>query len=1233
MALSFYERTLPTPRVVSSSGATWLSLGFPVASVAQIPAEYLDGGGVAYLVQLAIQRTSTNATIRLNLDTNQSGSGGAVGPDFINLFETRGLFRLTAGSVSRVFNLADATTGDTEEPYVWSWLSTEAANEMRAVVDALRVDDPPFMELELFVPDGTLIIRAELGNPQGVRQRVGEAEGLSVGASVGRPRATIHGKAEGITVGATTGRPRGYKPSVAANGFTVEASQRQVTGFNRHFAYVEFSHVVAFGVRDRTRSGGAVWEWNNRDIMPPFPVGDNTAITVLRLRSDQFRVTGSENTLAGLGADFVRHGDLVLSSPGAGEFHITPDVGRFDSAGRIRLTGDEWDTWWTTFSADATNELTVEWFFHGLEPVVSVGRPLGVKDPTRYGLPLPSTTELSVGQPAAVVIGEAEAIASEQSVGRPRGFITKVATQPIALELSTSRPHAFAHAEFVQTDMVVGRPNAQVKRAVNPIAYEQAVGRPAANLFGIPGSSVQGEETSETHLIGRYTLIRPDANSTWQFNTNLDLPVPIMTATASTIAQVHVRANQVRFITSTGQNPGFSQEFITTGRLTLERVGSSSFTITAPAFDHLGRYDPSGLDGYAEWWESFRIGGTLSQLRITFEVETSGFQPFIRFELSPGMPEGRTQVVAEPLPLALENALGRPHAFAHAEFILLENLVGRPGVSTSRAAQPIAQELDEGRPHAYAHAEFIQTDMVVGRPNVSTTKATRPIALDQSVSRPHAFSHVRSIQTEMAIGRPGASTTRATHPIALEQSVGRPHAYAHAEFIQTDMAVGRPGVSTTRAARPIVQSLSVDTPDGVKKRFAVAMPIAMLQSVNRARGFIPKVAAGPIAIEFSVQRPRAIVTRAALPIAMEMDVGEVQPYAHGAGITCEQDVGRPRGYIERVAAHPIVLEQSTSRPHAFAHAEFILLVHDVGEPGVSTTRGAEPIAHELAVGKPQNLREVDAIAFEMRLGRPRGYIPKVAAHPIALEFSVRRPSGVTQARTMPAVLEHPVGEPIARVKRGLQPITLDLDTGKPHSFNHGVAIALENAAGRPVSLIERRARPITLEMVSSMPEGARKRIARGIGITLGNRTGRPRAFVTRAPRRIALGMALGRPASILFTSGRSLTLDAITGRPRGYSESVAGLPIYTRMAVGLPLGERVRTTPAIPGVLEMSVDMPQGYIEAVAREAIMEAITGRPRRYFPRRNPIAQASADIRAGEIRNHATVDPVATTTRASR
>ena len=1160
MALSFYERTLPVPRFVNVNGATWTTLGAGDGSgvAATIPPEYVEGDDTVYFVQLVLQRTSQAANIRINLDTFITGSGGAAGPDFTPFVETRGLIRLSYSGGSRVFDIADSAIDDDAEPYAWQFRGADNSAWMLDLLTTLDNDNTVPITIELLVPDGTLIMRAELGNPQGVRKRVGEAEGFSVEASVGRPRATIHGEAEGITVGATTGRPRGYKPSVAANGFTVEASQRQVTGFNRHFAYVEFSHVVAFGVRDRTRSGGSVWEWNNRDIMPPFPVGDNTAITVLRLRSDQFRVTGTENTLAGLGADFVRHGDLVISSPAAGEFHITPDVGRFDSAGRIRLAGDEWDTWWTTFSADATNELTVEWFFHGLEPVVSVGRPLGVKDPTRYGLPLPATTELSVGQPVAVVIGEAEAIASEQSVGRPRGFITKVAAQPIAFELSASRPHGFAHAEFIQTDMAVGRPNAQVKRAVNPVAYEQAVGRPAAILFGIPGSSVEGEETSETHNFGRYTLIRPDANSTWQFNANLSLPQPIMTATASPITQAHVRGNQVRFITTGGANPGFSDAFNASGRLTLARAGAASFTIVGPNFDHLGRMDPSGLDGYSEWWASFMIGGTLSQLEVTWELETSGFQPFIRHELSTGMPEGRTQVIAEPLPIALDNALGRPHAFAHAEFILLENLVGRPGVSTSRAAQPIAQELDEGRPHAFAHAEFVQTDMAVGRPRGYIPKV-------------------------------------ATHPIA--------------QVLQTDM------------------------PDGVKKRFAVGMPIAKVESVGRPRGFIPKIAAGPIALESELGRPLAVVKRSAQPIALEMDVGEVQPYAHGAGITCAQDVGRPRGYIPAVAAQAIALELSTSRPHAFAHAEFILLIHDVGRPGVDTTSGARAIAHELAVGKPQNLREVDAIALDMRLGRPRGYIPAVAAHPIALGFSVRRPSGLTQARTMPAVLEHPVGRPISRVKRGLQPIALDMATGKPHSFNHGVAIAIENDIGRPLGFVKRSARPITLEMVSSMPEGARKRIARGLGITLGNRTGRPRAFVTRAPRRIALGMALGRPASILFTTGRSLTLDAITGRPRGYSESVAGLPIYTRMAVGLPHGERVRTTPAIPGVVEMSVDMPIGYIEAVAREAIIEAITGRPRRYFPRRNPIAQASADIRAGEIRNHSTVDPVVTTTRASR
>ena len=1203
MATFFYDRTLPAPRFTSGNSISWTSLGIGTGwpALARIPTEYVDGGGDAFLVQIFLQRSSTNASVRINLDSNSSGSGGQAGPDFISFVETRGLIRLSYSGRSYVLDLNDASLDDETEPYAWQWNDAEDIAFMRDLVNAVHADSTIPVTIELAVPDGTLVMRASLGNPQGVRKRVGEAEGLSVGASVGNPKATIHGEAEGVTVRATTGRPRGYYPSVAAQGFTVQASQRQVAGFRRQFAYAEFLHIEEFGVRDRTRSGGSVWEWNGRNVMPPFPVGDNTAITVLRLRSDQFRVTGTSNTLAGLGADFIRHGDLILYSPSAGEFHITPDVGRFDSAGRIRLAGDEWDAWWTAFSADAANELTVEWFFHGLEPVVSVGRPLGVKDPTKYGLPIPIAAEQAVGRPVITVIGEGTGIAAEMAVGRPRGFIPKVAAQPIAQEAAVGQPHAFAHAEFILQEAAVGRPIARVKRAVQAVAQEAAVGRPAAILYGVPGSTTAGETVTESHNFGRYTLIRPDANSTWQFNSNLTLPTPIMTATASPIVQAHVRANQVRFIQTGGQNPGFSDAFNTRGRLTLTRVGAQSFTITGPNFDHLGRMDPSGLDGYSEWWTAFSIGGTLSQLEVTWELDVAGFIPFLAAEAAVGMPEGRTQIVGEGMPIAQEAATGRPHAFAHAEFILEEAAVGRPGVSTTRAVRPIAQEAATSRPHVLAHGSGIAAELAVGRPRSRTTRATLPIAQEAATSRPHAFAHAEFILAEQAVGRPIAQVKRAVQAIAQEAATGQPHAYAHAEFILEEAVVGRPGVSTSRAVQAIAQEIVINKPDGVKKRFAVAERINVSVSVGRPRGYLPAVAAEAIVTGVRVGRPRAIVTRATLPIAQVAAVGRPQPYAHGAGVIAEQSVGRPRGYIPAVAAMPVAQESATGRPHAFAHAEFILEVAAVGRPGVATSRASRPIAQEATTGRPHALAHGSAVAQAAAVGRPRSYIPAVAAMPLAAEQAVGRPRGVTQARTRPAVAEQVTGRPGVSTSRGARAIAQVAAVGRPHSPAHGSAVAAEQVTGRPGVSTTRGVRAIAAEQAVSMPIGERRRIAYGMPLVAEQVAGRPGVSTTRGVQPVIAEQVTRRPAAVLFIEALPVVGVAETGRPRGYLPSVAAHALTEESVVGLALGERVRTSPAFPISMECAVGRPLGYFQALGTALAAEFSSGRPQRYYPRR--------------------------------
>ena len=1249
MATQFYSRTLPTPRFVNVNGGTWTTLGVgDGGAAATIPPAYVEGDDTVYLVQIVLQRTSSAANIRFNLDTFISGSGGAAGPDFIPFVEDRGLIRLSYSGGSRVFDIAESAVDDTEEPYAWQFRGAENSAWMLALLTALVDDSTTPVTIELLVPDGTITVRATLGNPLGQRQRTGIAQGLGVSASVGRPKATVIGQAEGLSVNASVGAAEGYIGVGYAEGLSVEATVSRPDALAHPFAYIEYLHLEPLGVRSRTRSGGAVWEWNNLDLAIPYPVGDSTHITTVRVRADQFRITGPGNTLAGLGADFIRHGDLILYSPSAGEFHIDPLVGRFDSAGRIRLSGDEWDAWWTAFSADATNELTVEWFFHGLEPVVSVGRPEGVKDRTKYGLPQPIAQEAALGRPAAVRFGSGRPIAAEQAVGRPRGYVPKVAALPIAQEMATGRPHAFAHAEFILQEAAVGRPIARVKRAALPIAQEAAVGRPAAILYGVPGSTTAGATVTESHNFGRYTLIRPDANSTWQFNSNLTLPTPIMTSAASPIAQAHVRANQVRFIRTGGQNPGFSTAFNTRGRLTLTRVGGSSFTITGPNFDHLGRMDPSGLDGYSEWWTAFRGGGTLSQLEVTWELDAAGFIPFLAQEAAVGMPEGRTQVVAEPMAIAQEAVVGRPHAFAHAEFILQEAVVGRPrGYIPAVAARAIGQEAVVGRPHAFAHAEFILQEAVVGRPRgYIRAVAARTIAQEAAVGRPRGQTSRAAIPIvqEAAVGRPGVSTSRAARPIAAEQAVGRPAVSTSraARAIAQEAAVGRPVALVRRAVRaigqeaavgrprgyvpkvaaiPIAQEMALRMPDGVKKRFAVGRAIGQEGAVGRPRGYIPAVAATGIVQEAAVGRPGVSTSRGARAIAQEAAVGRPHAFAHAEFILQEGVVGRPRGYIRAVAAIPIVQEAA------------------VGRPGVSTSRGARAIAQEAAVGRPHAFAHAEFILQEAVVGRPRGYIPAVAAIPIAQESAVGRPRGQTSRGLRPIAQEAAVGRPAVSTSRAARPIAAEQAVGRPgvSTSSAAIPIAQEAAVGRPVALVRRAvraiaqeaavgrpavstsraARPIAAEQAVSMPIGERRRIAYGRPLAQEAAVGRPVVLVKRAVRPILAEQVTGRPAAVRFGSGRRLAQENVLGRPRGYIRAVAARTIAQAQAVGRPLGEKVRTTPGIPVVQVMAVGRPRYYRQNLGGEIIMEMAPGRPRGAFPYRNPKREGRAEVQTRQGR----------------
>ena len=1070
--------------------------------------------------------------------------------------------------------------------------------------------------------------------------------------STSRPHAFAH--AEFILLESSVGKPVAQvKRAVRPITQTIAVSQPN----GQRLTYAEpfpASLTWTLGARNRTRTGGTIWEWNDDDVNlpPPFGTDAERAKDRTRIGSDRILITGPGNQNLGFTDRFSTTGSMTLSSPAVGS--VTFQRPRFTTAGRFSPTGDAWTAWWTAFSADAANELSIRFYIPGPETSLSVGRPLGVKDRTKYGTPLPLTQAQAVGRPARTVFGRPRAITAEQSVGQPRGYIPKVAAAPIRQVLRTGRPHAFAHAEFVAQYLSVGRPGvsttravrpiaqslsvgrplaygtieairqvlsvgrprgyipkvaaypitqtlrtgrphgfahaefvalvqsvgrpvarvkravqaiglrqalgrpiAQVKRAVQAITQAQATGRPAAILFGVPGSSIGGgATTTESHNFGARTLVRPDANATWQFNANLTLPEPIMTSSASPITQAHVRANQLRFITTGGANPGFSAAYLARGRTTWTRVGGSSFTVVGAAFDHIGRYDPSGDDGYAEWWAEFSASAA-SNLSVTWELESDGFQPVLVQQQAVGRPEGRTRIIGEAMPLRLNQSVGRPHAFAHAEFVAQYLSVGRPGVSTSRSVRPIRQALAVGRPHAFAHAEFV----------------------------------------------------------AQYLSVGRPRGYI-------------PKV----AAAPITQSLSVSIPDGVKKRFAVGKAITQAQAVGRPRALRRSVGLQAITNAVATGRPIARVKRAVQAIALALRTGRPHPFARGASLAGALSVGRPRGYIPKVAAAPIRQALAVGRPHAFAHAEFVALEQSVGRPRAVTTRAARPITQSLAVGRPHAYSHTETIVLEQSVGRPRGYIPKVAAHAITLAQAVGRPASVRVAAARPISLRQAVSRPISRVTRAVQAITILQSVGRPHAVAHAAVIALEQSVGRPMAFVSRAVRAITATLATGRPQGVRKRIGHALPITYRQSVGRPLAPVPRAVQPITQAQSVSRPAAVLYVAARPVRLLSRAGPARGYIPAVAAHSITQRQRTGRPVGERLRSGSGLPITTRLRTGRPIGYRPAVARPITQRLAVSQPDRYFPRRNPKRQADADASLRAVRSSGRLRGVRATSRLS-
>ena len=772
---------------------------------------------------------------------------------------------------------------------------------------------------------------------------------------------------------------------------TFEHSLSQPNG--QRLAYAEpypASTTLAFGARNRTRSSGTLWEWNTNipQLSPPFVDADATLIRRLRLGSDRIFIRDPDNSNPGISSIFEDRGTLTIWSPtrlDLGEVSfVNPN---FTGAGRYDPADDSgWSEFWAGFETDTANTVSLRFDIPGTAIRFSLGRPEAIVDATKYGEPQPITFQPRTGTPS--VYAHTAPIAFNGVVGRPYGYRPTVGARAATVAFVTGRPNGFAHAEFIQFNLAAGKPIAQVKRPVNAIALEHSADKPAATIFGVPGSTGDGDPVSESHAFGTRTLVRTDANSTWQWNTNLTLPEPIMAATSSPIIQVHVRANQVRFIATGGSNPGFSDAFNSTGRLTLTRVGGSSFTITGPGFDHLGRTDPSGLDGYATWWNEFSvIGGSASQLTITWEVDGEAFQPYLSHDLSVGRPVGRTKIEGVPLAISAGHSTGMPDGqkrrVATARDITFAFSAGRPrGYSESvgavaialeydsldvvalvrRAARPITGELTAGRPEPFASGAELSFSMRTGMPRgYSESVGSAPITLQHGLSRPHAFAHAEFISLDHGIGRPLAQVKRAALPITAEQSLGRPQrtVFANGTAIRFQLSVDHPRAESTKSARPITAGFSVGMPISFIRRFGQPRRIRLRNPIGRPAAILFGNA-GQIRVDLSVTKPVARTKITGVPIS----------------ITFHPVTGLPSA-VRYVLTHPITIESQVTRPRGY-------------RPTVATQGIRFDYVASMPIGERKRIARAQAIAQDLLLGMPLGFVPAIAQERI-IEYLLSMP--------------------------------------------------------------------------------------------------------------------------------------------------------------------------------------------------------------------------------------------------
>ena len=983
----------------------------------------------------------------------------------------------------------------------------------------------------------------------------------------------VTGEAEEIAQTFSVGRPVGGRPAVI--GLPGQA------------------YIQDIGRRTRTRANGSVSEWSGTplpSIPTPFAIGSDAQVTRLRLSRDnlQFR-SGSGPT--SFTAEFLRRGIFIFSAAN-GEVRL-PGPHSFASGGNYTGTlSPEYMAWWDEFSS-ANRLLTVGFALEGLYLEYGTLKVTGVVDPTVRGDGTEIAVELSLGR--AHAFAHAEFVQVDHDTGEPEAFLRSVAGGEIAAAFSVGQPSAYAHAA--------------------PITIDHDTDEPEGFL-----SSVAGDEITAAFSVGRPDVVQNVWTTTLQPNwyiadaatrrwvaANNQRPVvpeglsdPAFAATILHVVNLRIDSDRLFLNFSVDQTninrADLSSQWETAGWVSI-RAGEGEFRFSVTDSE-ANLVTSAGADPYG-WGFTGELLANFEAFRDTVLSGTSGAQS-AEFTLWDGLgssPFPQPEPV-EPAPLTLNFALGRAHAFAHAEFVQADLDTGEPATYLrSVAGGEVAAEQDTGEPEARRYG--VPASLTVNQDTGEPEAFLRSVAGDEI-----AFEH--------DVGEPDGLQRRVVAPAAIRFAL--------------DTGTPRGTILSTAGTPRIVLHFSdravglVSTPvEAITLNLDTGTPISVV-----GEGTFPAVA------EFSTERPQAFLRSVAGDeITAAFSVGQPHAHAHAVSITLNLDTGEPAGLIAS-APEAITVSYETGTPYPYAYAEDITVRYSLGRPIAIGEEGVFPRIVAFSTGRPQTfLRSVagDEIALAYEAGQPHSL---VHAEEAVVEWSVERPNPLVRSRAaLPITLDHALGR--AHAFAHAEFVQVDLDTGEPRgyipriagdeitvtwgvgvpvAFAFGTSITYELDTEAPAGVLlsvaaqgvalefesQRIFSPalavrITLDLAISRPTATV--FGRPQDITVAHSTERLIVFRTVAAQGVALELAPGQPT--VFNHGDELIVEHEAGQPRGYIPRVAADTIAFDLNVGIPQGF-LRSVAGDEIRVEQETGQPHVY--AHADRVTVGLRTGRARGYF-----------------------------------